>query len=82
MHAERQARQVIVRARNEDELHRIKEAALKIASDETAVLQNQLYPLKVDNVSQLTVLNRDSSLQTSITERLKKENNTSIIKVI
>ena len=38
VHAERQARQIIVRARNEDELHRIKEAALKIASGETTVL--------------------------------------------
>ena len=82
MHAERQAGQVIVRARNEDELHRIKEAALKIAPGEITVLQNQLYSLKIDNISQLAVLNRDSSLQTSITERLRKENNTSITKVI
>ena len=82
MHAERQARQVIVRARNEDELHRIKEAALKIASGETTVLRDQLYSLKVDNVSRLAVLNGDGSLQTSITERLRKENNTSITKVI
>ena len=82
VHAERQARQVIVRARNEDELHRIKEAALKIASGETTVLRDQLYSLKVDNVSRLAVLNGDGSLQTSITERLRKENNTSITKVI
>ena len=82
VHAGRQARQVIVRARNEDELHRIKEAALKIASGETTVLRDQLYSLKVDNVSRLAVLNGDGSLQTSITERLRKENNTSITKVV
>ena len=40
VHAERQVRQIIVRARNEDELHRIKEAALKIAPGEITVLQN------------------------------------------
>ena len=51
VHAERQARQVIVRARNEDELHRIKEAALKIAPGETTVLQDQLYSLKINNIS-------------------------------
>ena len=82
VHAGRQARQVIVRARNEDELHRIKEAALKIAPGETTVLRDQLYSLKVDNVSRLAVLNGDGSLQTSITERLRKENNTSITKVV
>ena len=82
VHTERQARWVIVRARNEDELHRIKEAALKIAPGETTVLRDQLYSLKVDNVSRLAVLNGDGSLQTSITERLRKENNTSITKVV
>ena len=51
VHAGRQVRQVIVRARNEDELHRIKEAALKIALGEITVLRDQLYSLKVDNVS-------------------------------
>ena len=82
VHTERQARWVIVRARNEDELHRIKEAALKIAPGETTVLQNQLYSLKVNNVSWLAVLNGNSSLQTSIVKRLRKENNTSITKVV
>ena len=82
MHAGRQAGRVIVRARNEDELHRIKEAALKIAPGGTTVLRDQLYPLKVDNVSRLAVLNRDGSLQTSIAKRLRKENNTSITKVV
>ena len=82
VHAGRQARQVIVRARNEDELHRIKEAALKIAPGETTVLRDQLYSLKIDNISRLAVLNEDSSLQTSIAERLRKENNISITKVI
>ena len=82
VHAGRQAGRVIVRARNEDELRRIKEAALKIAPGGTTVLRDQLYPLKVDNVSRLAVLNGDGSLQTSIAERLGKENNTSIAKVV
>ena len=82
VHAGRQAGRVVVRARNEDELRRIKEAALKIAPGGTTVLRDQLYPLKVDNVSRLAVLNGDGSLQTGIAERLGEENNTSIAKVV
>ena len=78
----RQADQVIVRARNEVELRRIKEAASKIALSGTTVLRDQLYPLKVDSVSRLAVPNGDSFLQTDIAEGLGEENNTNIAKVV
>ena len=72
---------VKIRARSEDELDRIRDAAQKIIPKGARVLRDQLYPIKVDNVNRLAILNDDGSLQVGVTEKLSAENKAHIAKV-
>ena len=72
---------VKIRARNEEELQRIKDAAQKIVPEGARVLRDQLYPIKVDNIKRIAILNNDGTLQAGIAEKLGAENNVNIAKV-
>ena len=72
---------VKIRARSEEELQRIKNTAQRIVPEGARVLRDQLYPIKVDNVKRLAVLNNDDTLQAGIAEKLGAENNVNIAKV-
>jgi hypothetical protein len=59
----------------------VKKAAEKTAVVGTRVLRDQLFPIKVDSVNRLLVLNEYNQLSPEIAEKLGKENNVHIVKI-
>ena len=45
------------------------------------ILQDNLYPISVDNVSCIAALNERNEVRTEITEILGRENDTEVIKI-
>jgi hypothetical protein len=55
-------------------------AEIKLAP-EAYILQDNLYPVRVDNISYIAVLDKRNKVRTEITETLGRENNTKVIKI-
>lgn len=75
------ADQVKVICRHEDEIQQIKEAAQKLNIPGWRVLQDQLYPVKINNANQTAVLDADGNILPGAIEALEKENNVDIAKI-
>jgi hypothetical protein len=46
------------------------------------ILQDNLYPIRVDNVNCIAVLDKRNEVQVEITKMLGRENNTEVIKIV
>ncbi|KJZ70171.1 hypothetical protein HIM_10431 [Hirsutella minnesotensis 3608] len=77
----RNAEQVKIICRDEVELQRVKEAALKTAVTGARVMRDQLYPVKVDNVNRTAILDGEGNILQGAAEALGAENNVSIGKI-
>jgi hypothetical protein len=76
------AERIRVTCRTESELARVKEVAQKTSQPETRVLRDQLYPVKVDNTNRTAILTSTGDLQPEATEKLGKENEVEIAKLV
>ncbi|RKL17458.1 hypothetical protein BFJ70_g14639 [Fusarium oxysporum] len=57
---------------------RIAETKLALGAQ---ILRDDLYPIRVDNISRIAVLNERNKVRTKITEMLGRENNTEVTKI-
>ncbi|PIA82984.1 hypothetical protein CB0940_12204 [Cercospora beticola] len=78
----RNTARIRVICRNEPELARVKEAAQKATTPGVRVLQDQLYPIKVDNANRTAILNDTGDLRADAVERLERENEVTIAKIV
>jgi hypothetical protein len=70
-----------IACRDEDEQRMIKQVAeTKIASG-IRVMRDELYPIKVDNVNRLAVLDDKGEIQAGAAEALSQENDTTVAKI-
>jgi hypothetical protein len=76
------AERIRVTCRTESELARVKEVAQKTGQAGTRVLQDQLYPVKVDNANRTAILTVAGDLQPGVIEKLGKENEVKIAKLV
>jgi hypothetical protein len=70
-----------VRARNEEELKRIKDIVEARKVPGTRVLRDQLYPVKVDSINRTAVLDQEGTILPGALEALGQENEVQIAKI-
>ncbi|SCO92413.1 uncharacterized protein FRV6_16541 [Fusarium oxysporum] len=67
-------------AKQEETVHEMGKQMTKLAPG-ARILRDDLYPIRVDNVSRIAVLNERNEVRTEITEMLGRENDTEVAKV-
>lgn len=77
----RNTARIRVTCRTEKELQTIKEVAQKVAPSGARVMKDQLYPIKIDNVNRVAILNQDGSVREGAAETFGKENKVHIAKM-
>lgn len=77
----RNSDRIRVTCRTEEELHLVKETAKKVVVSGARVLNDQLYPIKIDNVNRFAVLNQDGTVRDGAAETFGQENNVQIAKI-
>ncbi|RKK45061.1 hypothetical protein BFJ69_g18273 [Fusarium oxysporum] len=70
-----------ITCRDENEHEIVKRAAETKLAPGARILRDDLYPIRVDNVSRIAVLNERNEVRTEITEMLGRENDTEVAKV-
>lgn len=75
------ASRVKIACRDETELHMVKQVAETKIAPGIRVLRDELYPVKVDNVSRLAILDANGNVQTGAAEALSQENETTVAKI-
>ncbi len=77
----RNTERIRVTCRTEEELHLVKKAAKKVVVSGARIMRDQLYPLKIDNVNRIVILNQDGSIRDGVAKTFGKENNVHIAKI-
>jgi len=72
---------VRISCRDEDEQQMVKQIAETKIAPGTRVLRDELYPIKVDNVNRLAVLDEHGEIRTGAAESFGRENETTVAKV-
>ncbi|KAF6527788.1 hypothetical protein HZS61_008090 [Fusarium oxysporum f. sp. conglutinans] len=72
---------VRITCRDESEHEIVKRVAETKLAPGVRILRDDLYPIRVDNVSRIAVLNERNEVRTEITEMLGRENDTEVAKV-
>ncbi|EXJ95095.1 hypothetical protein A1O1_00214 [Capronia coronata CBS 617.96] len=75
------ASRVKIACRDETELHMVKQVAETKIAPGIRVLRDELYPVKVDNVNRLAILDANGNVQTGAAEALSQENETTVAKI-
>lgn len=70
-----------IACRNEDELHMVKQAVEAKGAEGIRVLRDELYPIKVDNVNRLAVLDEHGDIRAGAAEAFGQENETTVAKI-
>jgi hypothetical protein len=81
MRDSRNSGRIRVACRDEKEHKAVKEAAEKVKVQGARILRDQLFPIKVDGVNRLAVLDEHNQLRPEITDKLGKENEVQIAKL-
>ena len=77
----RNPKRVRIVCRNEVEQDLVKTAARNLVQAGARVLQDQLYPVKVDNANRTTILDHEGKLLPGVVERLSQENDVKVAKI-
>ncbi|KAF6525346.1 hypothetical protein HZS61_011141 [Fusarium oxysporum f. sp. conglutinans] len=72
---------VRITCRDESEHEIVKRVAETKLAPGARILRDDLYPIRVDNVSRIAVLNERNEVRTEITEMLGRENDTEVAKI-
>jgi hypothetical protein len=72
---------VRITCRDESEHEIVKRVAETKLDQGARVLRDDLYPIRVDNVSRTAVLNERDEVRAEITEMLSRENDTEVAKI-
>ncbi|RKK65382.1 hypothetical protein BFJ68_g18659, partial [Fusarium oxysporum] len=72
---------VRITCRDENEHEIVKRAAETKLAPGARILRDDLYPIRVDNVSRIAVLDEGNEVRAEITEMLGRENDTEVAKV-
>jgi hypothetical protein len=72
---------VKIACRDETELYIVKQVAETKIAPGIRVLRDELYPIKVDNVNRLAILDANGNIQAGAAEALSQENETTVAKV-
>ena len=75
------ANRIRIACRDETEQHMIKQVAETKIALGVRVLRDELYPIKVDNVNRLAVLDENEEIRTGVAEALGQENETTVAKI-
>jgi regulator of replication initiation timing len=75
------ANRIKIACRDEAEQHMVKQVAETKIALGTRVLRDELYPVKVDNVNRLAVLDADGEIKTGAAEAFSRENETTVSKI-
>ena len=75
------ANRIRIACRDETEQHMVKQAAETKIAQGVRVLRDELYPIKVDNVNRLAVLDENGEIRTGAAEAFGRENETTVAKV-
>lgn len=70
-----------IACRDEDELHMVKQAVETKGAEGIRVLRDELYPIKVDNVNRLAVLDEHGEIRAGASEAFGQENETTVAKI-
>ena len=70
-----------IACRHEDELHMVKQAIETKGAAGVRVLRDELYPIKVDNVNRLAVLDENGEIRAGVAETLSQENEKTAAKI-
>ncbi|RYC77732.1 hypothetical protein BFJ63_vAg19394, partial [Fusarium oxysporum f. sp. narcissi] len=70
-----------ITCRDESEHEIVKRVAETKLAPGARILRDDLYPIRVDNVSRIAVLNERNEVRTEITEMLGRENDTEVAKI-
>jgi regulator of replication initiation timing len=70
-----------IACRDEDEQQMVKRAAETKVAVGVRVLRDELYPVKVDNVNRLAILNENGEIRAGAAETLGQENETTVAKI-
>jgi hypothetical protein len=75
------ANRIRIACRDEIELGIVKQVAEGKIAPGTRVLRDELYPIKVDNVNRLAVLDDEGNIRTGAAEAFSQENETTVAKI-
>jgi hypothetical protein len=70
-----------IACRDESELQLVKDAAETKIAPGVRILRDELYPIKVDNVNRLAVLDENGEIRTGAVEAFSQENETTVAKI-
>jgi hypothetical protein len=75
------ASRVRITCRDESELHMVKQVAETRIAPGIRILRDELYPVKVDHVNRLAILDTNGDVQAGAAEALSHENETTVAKI-